>query len=267
MEKKVKVLVLRTAGTNCDAETAFAFQDAGAEVDIVHINQLFSNQKKMRQYHIFVIPGGFSYGDDIAAGRILANELRLRLNHDLKKFVHEGKIIMGICNGFQVLVKAGLLPDLKQKSSSQSKGQQATLMMNDSGKFEARWTYLKVSGKCIWTQDMTTRVYLPVAHGEGKFICADQRILKTLIDSQQIIFRYSTAEGKDPLYPDNPNGSQEDIAGIADSTGRILGLMPHPERHYTRTQHPFWTRLDRKKRYGDGAKIFQNGIRYIKKYF
>lgn len=267
MRRKVKVLVLRTAGTNCDAETAFAFTDAGAQADIVHINEFFSRTKQLCHYHILAIPGGFSYGDDIAAGRILANELRLRLNHDLKEFVRQGKIIIGICNGFQVLIKAGLLPGIKQGSSGKKIFQQATLMINDSGKFEDRWTYLKVSGSCIWTKGIRNTIYLPVAHGEGKFICAQKKILKNLIDGQQVIFRYSTIDGGDPVYPDNPNGSQEHIAGIADSTGRVLGLMPHPERHYLFTQHPFWTRADQKKRYGDGAKIFQNGVQFIKKNF
>ncbi|MDP8266608.1 MAG: phosphoribosylformylglycinamidine synthase I [Candidatus Aceula meridiana] len=263
MAKNVKAIVLRTAGTNCDQETAFALKDSGAQVDVVHIGQVFSREKKLKDYHILAIPGGFSYGDDIAAGRILANELRLKLGKDLKKFIDDGKLIIGICNGFQILVKAGLLPGVNGKTKSSSV-QQATLMTNDSAKFEDRWTHLKVSGDCIWTKDIGTMVYFPVAHGEGKFICKNKNIAKSIVDNRQIVFRYCTQDGNDPVYPENPNGSKDHIAGITDTTGRILGLMPHPERHYSFTQHPFWTRLSKKGRYGDGAKVFQNGVNYVK---
>jgi len=264
MAKNVNAIVLRTAGTNCDQETAFALKDSGAKVDVVHINKILSKEKNLKDYHILAIPGGFSYGDDIAAGRILANELRLKLGKELKAFVDDGKLIIGICNGFQILVKAGLLPGLNGKAKSSSV-QQATLMTNDSGKFEARWTHLKVGGNCVWTKDIGTMVYFPVAHGEGKFICKNKNILKSLVDNRQIVFRYCTQDGNDPAYPENPNGSKDHIAGITDTTGRILGLMPHPERHYLFTQHPFWTRLSKKSRYGDGAKVFQNGVNYVKK--
>lgn len=264
----VKVLVLRTAGTNCDKETAFAFQDCGAQVELVHINKLFSKEKSLKDYHILALPGGFSYGDDISAGRILANELRIKLGSDLKKFINDGKLIIGICNGFQVLVKAGLLPAAGDGASKEEQTiQQATLMTNDSGKFEDRWTHLKISGRSAWTKDMEGVVYFPVAHGEGKFVCKNKNILHKIQENHQVIFRYCTKDGGKPDYPDNPNGAQDDIAGITDPTGRVLGLMPHPERHYVFTQHPFWTRLEKKNRYGDGAKIFQNGVNYIKKHF
>jgi len=269
MTKNVNVLVLRTAGTNCDQEAAFAFEDCGGRVDLVHIAQLFNKTKSLKDYHILVLPGGFSYGDDISAGRILANELRLKLGEDLKNFVRAKKLIIGICNGFQVLVKAGLLPgDLGKDSAHEKKTiQQATLMTNDSGKFEDRWTHLKISGHSAWTQGMEGIVYFPVAHGEGKFICKNKNVLQKIQNNHQVIFRYCTQDGRNPAYPENPNGSQDDIAGIADVTGHVLGLMPHPERHYLFTQHPFWTRLSKKNRYGDGAKIFQNGVNYIKKNF
>ncbi len=262
----VKVLVLRTAGTNCDKETVFAFEDAGARVDLVHINKLFNKEKKLSDYHILALPGGFSYGDDISAGRILANELRLKLGSDLKKFIADGKLIIGICNGFQILVKAGLLPALTEEGGAKAV-QQATLMTNDSGKFEDRWTYLKVSGRSPWVKDVNNIVYFPVAHGEGKFIAKNENILQAIKDNGQVVFRYCAKDGRKPDYPDNPNGAEDDIAGITDPTGRVLGLMPHPERHYLFTQHPFWTRLDKEGRYGDGAKIFQNGVNYIKKNF
>ncbi len=264
MAKKVKVIVLRTAGTNCDKETVFAFQDCGADVDLVHINKLFSKECKLDNYHILAIPGGFSYGDDIAAGRILANELRIKLKEDLEKFVRNGKLIIGICNGFQILVKAGILPGNISSKVSKDSSQQVTLMTNDSGKFEDRWTFLQVEGNCAWTKDMQTMVYFPVAHGEGKFVCKDKKILKQVQNNRQVVFRYCAQDGKKAIYPDNPNGSQDDIAGITDPTGRVLGLMPHPERHFFFTQHPFWTRLKAKSRYGDGARVFQNGVNYIK---
>lgn len=268
MPKNVKVIVLRTAGINCDKETAFAFQDCGAQVDLVHINKLFNKEKSLSDYHILALPGGFSYGDDISAGRILANELRIKLGSDLKKFVKDGKLIIGICNGFQVLVKAGILPGEVGRVASQEKTiQQATLMTNDSGKFEDRWTFLRVSGRCAWTENMEGVVYFPVAHGEGKFVCKNKNILNKIQNNHQVIFRYCTQDGRKAGYPQNPNGSQDDIAGITDSTGHVLGLMPHPERHYFFTQHPFWTRLPKKSRYGDGVKIFQNGVNYIKKHF
>lgn len=266
MTKDVKVLILRTAGTNCDQETAFAFKDCGARVDLVHVQQLLKGAKDLKDYHILVFPGGFSYGDDISAGRILANELRLKLGEDLKRFVASKKLILGICNGFQVLVKAGLLPGGADKDArGRAQGvQQATLMTNDSGKFEDRWIHLKISGRSAWTKGMEGIVYFPVAHGEGKFVCKSSEVLQRIQNDRQVIFRYCTSDGRQPAYPENPNGSQDDIAGIADETGHVLGLMPHPERHYVFTQHPFWTRLPRKGRYGDGAKIFLNGVNHIK---
>ena len=260
MVKKIKVLVLRTAGTNCNEETAFAFSYFGASVDQAHINALAAGQKKLADYHILALPGGFSYGDDIASGRILANELRLKLGEDIKKFISDGKLVIGICNGFQILAKAGILPGL---GSGLRQG--VTLFHNDSAKFEARWIHLLVaSSKCVWTQGMPSRIYLPVAHGEGKFIPRDAQILNALKANGQIVFDYCTADGGRPSYPDNPNGSIEHIAGICDPTGRVLGLMPHPERHFLSHQHPFWTRLKSKSPLGDGAKIFENGINYMK---
>ena len=260
MPKNVNVLVLRTAGTNCNEETAYAFSYFGAAVDQVHVNELVSGHKKLSDYHILALPGGFSYGDDIASGRILANELRLKLGEDVKKFIADGKLIIGICNGFQILVKAGILPGLNTGS-----WQEATLFHNDSAKFESRWVNLSVSGsKSVWTKDIQPQIYLPVAHGEGKFIPKDAKVLETLKANGQIIFHYCTAKGQAPYYPANPNGSMEDIAGICDPTGHVLGLMPHPERHFLSHQHPFWTRLNKKDKLGDGAKIFENGVNYIR---
>ncbi len=259
MSSNVKVIVIRTAGTNCNEETAFAFSRLGAHVEQVHINALIAGTKKLGDYHILALPGGFSYGDDIASGRILANELRLKLAEDIKRFIRDGKLIIGICNGFQILAKAGILPGLGWKI-----GQEATLFYNDSAKFEARWVHLKVESRSIWTKGMAGQIYLPVAHGEGKFIPRDKKVLDTLTGNGQIVFRYCSLDGGKPVYPDNPNGATDDIAGICDTTGRVLGLMPHPERHFLFEQHPFWTRLTQKSEFGDGAKIFENGINYVK---
>jgi phosphoribosylformylglycinamidine synthase len=274
----VKVIVIRTAGTNCNEETAFAFGRSGAHVDQVHINALIAGSVKLSDYHILALPGGFSYGDDIASGRILANELRLKLAADLQQFIADRKLIIGICNGFQILVKAGILPGLETGWTSlgnQRGRQEATLFYNDSAKFEARWVHLKVESRCVWTRGMPPQIYLPVAHGEGKFIPRDKKVLDALAGNGQIVFRYCGSDGGKPSYPENPNGAVEDIAGICDTTGRVLGLMPHPERHFLFEQHPFWTRLKyqsvipakagiQNPIFGDGAKIFANGVNYVK---
>jgi phosphoribosylformylglycinamidine synthase len=257
---KVKVCILRSAGTNCDRETGFAFEKAGASVDYVHINRMISGQSRLSDYEILAFPGGFSYGDDVAAGKIFANELRYKLGDDLRDFLKAGKLIIGICNGFQILVKAGLLPgnaDMKQEAS---------LIINDSGKFEDRWVYLRPQGKCVWTKGLKDTVYFPVAHGEGKFVMRDKAALERLKKNNQVVFKYCNKSGQGAGYPDNPNGSAEDIAGICDDTGRILGLMPHPERHAQFTQHPRWT-SSLKESAGAGLAIFENGVEYIKKHF
>lgn len=265
---KPRVIILRTAGTNCDQETAFAFQSSGADVDLVHINEILNAGKRLKDYHILVLPGGFSYGDDIASGRVLANELILRAGEEIYDFIQAKKLVIGICNGFQILAKCGLLPGPLSIDQIRSKSivQSVTLSHNDSAKFEDRWVHLKVSGRSVWTQDVASLMFVPVAHGEGKFIAGKEAMLKDLEANGQVAFRYCSSDGKTPQYPQNPNGSQNDIAGITDQTGRILGLMPHPERHFLFTQHPYWTRLP-KKVPGDGAKIFENGVSYIKKNF
>ncbi len=263
MSPHAKVIVLRTAGTNCDQETQFAFKYCGALVESVHIHELLSQKKNLNDYHILAIPGGFTYGDDIASGKILANELRLWLGQDLKKFIDDRKLVIGICNGFQILVKAGILPALDPVGQG-GFSQEATLTTNDSGKFEDRWIHLKPQGQSVWTQGLPGFLHLPVAHAEGKFIPRDDRVLKRLKEKNRIVFRYCTASGENPIYPENPNGSVDHIAGVCDETGRILGLMPHPERHFLFTQHPFWTRLEKRSPLGDGARIFQNGINYVR---
>ncbi|MFA7272108.1 MAG: phosphoribosylformylglycinamidine synthase I [Candidatus Omnitrophota bacterium] len=256
--KNVKVCVLRTAGINCDQETAFAFSKVGSQAELVHINDLIRQKNSLRDYQILALPGGFSYGDDIASGKVFANELKYKLEEELVRFIADGKLIIGICNGFQVLVKSGLLP------GNNAFEQEASLIINDSGKFEDRWVYLKNSGKCAWARNMPEMIYLPVAHGEGKFIVKDKTVFNRLKTNKQIVFRYCSAQGQPSGYPDNPNGSLDDIAGICDATGRILGLMPHPERHIASSQHPRWFNLKNKKE-GDGREIFRNGVEYIKK--
>ncbi|MCM8779558.1 MAG: phosphoribosylformylglycinamidine synthase I [Candidatus Omnitrophica bacterium] len=262
---KPKVLILRTAGTNCDKETGFAFYSSGAEVEYLHINALIADKRKLHDYQILAIPGGFSYGDDIAAGKILANELKYKLQEELKKFIQDGKLIIGICNGFQILVKAGILPGNKGFK------QEVTLALNDSAKFEDRWVYLKIptpkpqTPKCVWTQNLPRIIYLPVAHGEGKFIAQDKALLKKLAENNQIVFQYCDKKGELCGYPANPNGSELNIAGICDETGRIFGLMPHPERHSSRLQNPARFREKIKGNIPDGALIFRNGVEYVKK--
>lgn len=258
---RVKVIVLRTAGTNCDKETAFAFEVAGAKPELVHINELTRREKDLNNYQILAIPGGFTYGDDIASGKILANELRFNLEDELQRFTDDGKLVIGICNGFQILVKAGLLPNL----SGDFNAIEATLTLNDSAKFEDRWVYLKKTRtKCVWTTEgMDDIIYLPVAHGEGKFIPKNNEILKQLKEERLIVFEYVDEKGRRVGYPYNPNGSVENIASICDRTGRIFGLMPHPERHVISYQHPRWTRGSSKSP-GDGLAIFKNGVYFIK---
>lgn len=256
-----KVIILRTAGTNCNQETGYAFERAGAQVDVVHINSLLANKKMLNDYHVLAIPGGFTYGDDISAGKILANQIKYHLLDNIKTFISEKKLILGICNGFQVLIKAGLLPsvDIQQ--------QEATLTFNDSNKFEDRWVYLKVcSNKSVFIKEGSAPIYLPVAHGEGKFITRDQGVLDKIVMNRQVILKYVNGNGEDADYPWNPNGSIQNIAAICDSTGHVLGMMPHPERHLEPTQHPRWTR-EGLREWGDGFLIFKNAVDYIKQNF
>lgn len=263
--KKIKTLILRTAGTNCDKETAHAFREAGSDVSLIHINAVIKDKTILAKHQILAVPGGFSYGDDIASGKILANELKNSLGAEISRFVKSGKPIIGICNGFQVLVKMGLLPNVSGKTGFTI---DATLSLNDSGKFEDRWVYLKRPGseRCVWTKGLPDVIHIPVAHGEGKFIPRDASVLKKLNDNGQIVFRYSDAYGNRTTYPDAPNGSVEDIAGVCDPSGRILGLMPHPERHVSYLQHPNWRRLGKDSEgMGIGLKVFRNGVAFAKK--
>jgi phosphoribosylformylglycinamidine synthase subunit PurQ / glutaminase len=243
------VIILRAPGTNCDAETAFAFQQAGAKTEVLHINRLLENPSLFNQFQILCVPGGFSYGDDIGAGRIFGNQIQHHLDEALTKFKDDGKLMLGICNGFQVLMKSPvLLPPVAKQ------GPAATLTLNDCGRYHDCWVRLETHGdKCVFLKGIE-RMYLPVAHAEGKFVAREQEVLQQLESAGQLVLRY--AEG------DNPNGAMANVAGVCDATGRVLGLMPHPERYIDPTQHPRWTRGDASV-VGDGLKMFQNAVLFF----
>jgi phosphoribosylformylglycinamidine synthase len=259
-----RVLILRAPGTNCDAETAFAFQVAGAKTEVLHINRVLESPSLLLNYQILCVPGGFSYGDDVAAGRILGNQIQHHLADPIQRFKADGKLILGICNGFQVLIKTGVLlePDPRH-------GPAATLTLNDSGKYEDRWVRLRViSSRSVFFRGIET-MDLPVAHAEGKFVTRDEAVMEQLAEGGQLVLRYcrlgSPSGGEENGvvgYPDNPNGSAAATAGICDTTGRVMGLMPHPERHIDPTQHPRWTRGEAKPS-GDGLKVFTNAVEYF----
>lgn len=255
----VKALVLRCAGTNCDEETVWALKEAGAEPERVHVNLFMGGRKDLGDYDLLVIPGGFSYGDDIASGKVLANQLLYRLREPLEKFVLARKPVIGICNGFQVLVKCGLLPGLGGWDPRLS----VTLTDNDSGKFECRWTFLKVANRrCLFTRGMPEVFPLPVAHGEGKFVPESDKLYQKLLKNGQVVFRYVDPKGRSGGYPWNPNGSYRDVAGLCNEAGNVLGLMPHPERYAFTHQHSHWTRLKPLPEQGVGLQIFKNAARY-----
>jgi phosphoribosylformylglycinamidine synthase len=255
-----KVLIVRAPGTNCDVETAYAFERAGGRAERVHVNRLLEKPAAIDAYQIVCLPGGFSYGDDIAAGRIMAGQIRHHLRDALLRHREAGKLLLGICNGFQALMQTGLLLDDDQR------GSMATLAGNASCKFEDRWVNLAVKGnKCVFLQGVE-RLYLPVAHAEGRFVARDEGVLKQLDSAGQLVLRYASAgssNGNGVPYPENPNGSQADVAGLCDSSGRVLGLMPHPERHVEPTQHPRWTRGEAGET-GDGARVFENAVHYFR---
>jgi phosphoribosylformylglycinamidine synthase len=244
-----KALILRTAGTNCDNETAHAFQLAGASPQRIHLNRVLENPRLLGEFQILAIPGGFSYGDDISSGKIFANQLTQHLTEPLQRFVEMGKPIIGICNGFQVLIKTPLLPG--RLAIANCPPQPATLTHNDSGRFIDHWVHLKAaSDKCIWTRGID-QLELPIAHGEGKFVPANEEVRKYLWNHQQIAMTYDG---------DNPNGSIDNIAGICDASGLVFGLMPHPERYVSGYQHPNWSRTKPPQSEGPGAKIFRNAV-------
>ncbi len=252
----VKALVIRTAGTNCDQETIHALRINGVDSDLVHINRLLKGQIRLHPYQILVFPGGFSYGDDISAGKVLANELKHRLGDQLKKFVEAKKPVIGICNGFQILVKAGLLPGFHPIDEKQK----ATLALNDSSRFQCEWVGLTTEKSAAeWLGFMPPKIDLPIAHGEGKFIVGSPKVLSELKKNRQIVFRYA---------PVNPNGSDFNIAGICNKAGNVVGLMPHPERFVTPFQHPNWParKGTNTGEFGDGYWFWKSVAEYGRKF-
>ena len=253
---KPHVLVVRAAGTNCDVETAYAFAVAGGDAERVYVDEIKNTD--ISKYQIIAVPGGFTYGDDIAAGKILANEIKYMLQDKFTDFIQKDKLIIGICNGFQVLVKAGILPAFDNYFEEQS----VSLVANDSERFEDRWVYLKINcERSVFTKNSKLIITLPVAHAEGKFVVKDEAIARRI--ERHIVFQYVDKEGNEAGYPCNPNGSFMNIAGITDPSGRVLGLMPHPERHISYLQHPHHTR-DKVDEPGDGFYIFKNAVDYFK---
>lgn len=256
-----KVLVLKTDGINCDEELFFAFKTAGADPKIVHINDLREKKDSLKKYNILAVPGGFSYGDDIVSGKILALELTSFFSEELKKFMRRpDTLTIGICNGFQVLIRTGVLPFGNVGEID------ATLTNNDSGHFECRWVNIQIdkNTSCVFLKNLQGEyVSYQVAHGEGKFLTTDKNLEK--IEKENLVaFRYVDSEGKETQkYPENPNGSPHAIAGVTDPTGRILGLMPHPERFVKIEQHPNWRRGKIKK--PQGLPIFKNMVQFFTK--
>jgi phosphoribosylformylglycinamidine synthase len=261
---KPRVLILRAPGTNCNEETAHAFALAGGVAEQWHINHVLDEPRRLNEFQVFCVPGGFSYGDDIAAGRILGNQLQHHLADALAAFRESGKLILGICNGFQVLLKTDLL------SPADESGPTATLTLNDSGRFEDRWVRLRAEpGKCVFLHGID-ELELRVTHAEGKFVTRDADTFARVSAGGQIVLRYrrindaGPSDSQDPNavlpFPDNPNGAMGNVAGICDATGRVFGLMPHPESFIDPTQHPQWTRRPERE-FGDGLRVFQNAVR------
>jgi phosphoribosylformylglycinamidine synthase subunit PurQ / glutaminase len=254
-------LILQATGTNRDQDVAHALRLAGARTEIVPLNRLRFGERHWRDYQMLVLAGGFSYADALGAGKLLALDLQAYFADQVQAFVASGKPVIGICNGFQALVKSGILPAVNSTSRAGS-APQATLTFNQAGHFECRWVHLRpVSQLCIWTRALTEPIYCPVAHGEGNYVSATPAITAALEQAGQIALSYASPDGQ-PVYgayPANPNGSQLDIAGICNPAGNVLGLMPHPENHILPHQHPRWTRGDRN---GSGLPLFINGAQY-----
>jgi phosphoribosylformylglycinamidine synthase I len=255
-----KALVLTGYGINCDIELAHAFKLAGAEAERVHLTDLINGTRKLSEFQILALPGGFSFGDDIASGKVLANMIKYNLGGQVREFIDEGKLIIGICNGFQAMVKMGLLPAFDGDYSTQD----VTLTFNDSGRFEDRWVHIATNNnsKCIFTKGIDC-IYLPVRHGEGKFVAKTRQVITRLKKNNHVVFQYVDNEGNIAGYPHNPNGSVDNIAGICDETGRVFGMMPHPEAFQHRTNHPAWTRETLPEE-GAGIAIFRNAVEYVK---
>ena len=273
--KTVRVAVLFGFGINCDHETAAVFRLVGAEAERLHVNRLIESPDLLSSYDILAIPGGFSFGDHLGSGRLLGNRLRFALRDPLRDFVANGGPVIGICNGFQVLVKTGLLPGPPAGGDTTPDFEQrASLAMNESGRYEDRWVTLEFDSKspCIWTKNIE-RIECPVRHGEGRFVMPTDGDLDQLASTHQLTVRYVdplTEIGKgiqDDLlpFPLSPNGSMRNIAGICDATGLVFGLMPHPEAFYSMWLHPEHTSMDIGDDWeGEGLQIFRNAVDYVR---
>ena len=252
---RAKALVLSGYGINCENETKHSIEKVGGEADIIHVNELIEKPFLLDDYNFFIVPGGFTFGDDIGSGKVMANKLNYKLKENLKQFITDGKLILGVCNGFQVLTKLGVLPmpDFTQR---------VTLTVNESGRFEDRWVFLKInkSSPCIFTKDIEYMM-LPIRHGEGRFVPNDEPIFEDLVKNNLHVAQYMGPGGKLSGYPYNPNGSVFNIAGICDGTGKIFGLMPHPEAFNIPQNCPYWT--SEKITEGQGLKIFKNAVDYL----
>ena len=249
------ILILHATGSNRDRDAALACEMAGGAPEIVHINRLLSGERKLTDFRMLVLPGGFSFGDDLGAGKLWAVLLRHRLGDELRVFVAGKRPVLGICNGFQALIKSGLLPGDRVSPAT------ATLTRNANVHFECRWVHLAPNPEspCVFTRGLEERIHCPVAHGEGRLVARDAASLEALEARGQVALRYVGADGARARYPDNPNGSANAIAGICNLEGTILGLMPHPENHVRPEQHP---QHHRGARGGLGLALFRNGIRY-----
>ncbi len=263
-----RVLVLRMAGANCDLETAHAFRLAGAEVERVHVRAFLDGKRRLSEFGALAIPGGFSYGDDLGAGTVLANQLHTKLGGPLAEFVGAGKLVIGICNGFQVLVRLGILPGLDAGGEKV-----ASLIENESGRFEDRWVRLRVETDRTPFLRKGTVLELPVAHKEGRFVLKSPRDLDGLERNGQIALRYLEPDGDRVAsgFPANPNGTTSAIAGVINREGNVLGLMPHPERHLSALAHPSWTRRAAleglpaaPERAGDGYAVFESAVNHLR---
>ncbi len=261
-----RVLVLRAPGTNCDAETVYAFERVGARVASIHINRLIDDKSLGRDFQILCFPGGFSYGDDIAAGRILAQRLQVHLQDLIEDFRQQDRLVLGICNGFQIMMRLGIFFPSSVYPDAAS-NPPATLTLNQQARFEDRWVHLaNCDSNSVFLRGIG-HMFLPMAHAEGQFVTRCSGSAEKMQRHSQLGLRYCRETGETcdtPLpFPLNPNGAEYNIAGISDPTGRIFGLMPHPERHIEATQHPFWTRRREQPAQGDGLRIFQNAVEYF----
>ncbi|MDD5699190.1 MAG: phosphoribosylformylglycinamidine synthase subunit PurQ [Victivallaceae bacterium] len=262
-KSEVKVLVITGFGLNCEKETATAFRLCGAAPELVHLNDLLSGKRLLNEFHILAFIGGFSFGDHLGAGTVFANRIKARLQDELKQFVAAGKLIIGICNGFQTLTRLGLVPALNGNIFEQ----EVALAPNDSGVFRDDWVYLKANpvSPCIFTRGIDL-VRLPVRHGEGK-LAADAAVLAELERRNLVVLRYAEADGSIAEdFPANPNGALHAIAGICDPTGRIFGLMPHPEAFLSPFNSPTWGREKLKGKLpseGEGVIFFRNAVDFV----